>query len=225
MLAGPEVLDATVAAFVAGAGRPLAERLIAALAAGEAAGGDKRGKQAAALRIHGDEDYPRLDLRVDDHAEPVAELRRLYDEEPRALPALRRLPAPAATTRSACSIATRSRRRVEAFLPARASSARAASARSDSLPSTPEVPDDTIAFALLAVAAARACCRSPPPAQTLRVGLAEDPDVLDPTLARTFVGRIVFAALCDKLFDIDEKLQHRAAARDRPTSGRPTARR
>jgi peptide/nickel transport system substrate-binding protein len=43
-------------------------------------------------------------------------------------------------------------------------------------------------------------------AQTLRIGLAEDPDVLDPTLARTFVGRIVFAALCDKLLDIDEKL-------------------
>ena len=43
-------------------------------------------------------------------------------------------------------------------------------------------------------------------AQTLRIGLAEDPDVLDPTLARTFVGRIVFAALCDKLFDIDENL-------------------
>lgn len=43
-------------------------------------------------------------------------------------------------------------------------------------------------------------------AQTLRVGLAEDPDVLDPTLARSFVGRIVFTALCDKLFDIDEKL-------------------
>ena len=43
-------------------------------------------------------------------------------------------------------------------------------------------------------------------AQTLRFGLAEDPDVLDPTLARTFVGRVVFAALCDKLFDIDEKL-------------------
>ncbi|MEO8925445.1 MAG: ABC transporter substrate-binding protein [Caldimonas sp.] len=44
-------------------------------------------------------------------------------------------------------------------------------------------------------------------AQTLRVGLAEDPDVLDPTLARSFVGRVVFAGLCDKLFDIDEKLQ------------------
>ena len=43
-------------------------------------------------------------------------------------------------------------------------------------------------------------------AQNLRGGLAEDPDILDPTLARTFVGRIVFAALCDKLFDIDEKL-------------------
>ncbi len=43
-------------------------------------------------------------------------------------------------------------------------------------------------------------------AQTLRVGLAEDADVLDPTLARSFVGRVVFAALCDKLLDIDEKL-------------------
>jgi peptide/nickel transport system substrate-binding protein len=41
---------------------------------------------------------------------------------------------------------------------------------------------------------------------TLRIGLAEDPDVLDPTLARTYVGRIVFASLCDKLFDIDEKV-------------------
>src|ERR1700738_670699 len=41
---------------------------------------------------------------------------------------------------------------------------------------------------------------------TLRIGLAEDPDVLDPSIARTYVGRIVFASLCDKLFDIDEKL-------------------
>ena len=41
---------------------------------------------------------------------------------------------------------------------------------------------------------------------TLRIGLAEDPDVLDPTLARTYVGRIVFATFCDKLFDIDEHL-------------------
>src|SRR5450631_2131017 len=41
---------------------------------------------------------------------------------------------------------------------------------------------------------------------TLRIGLAEDPDVLDPTMARTYVGRVVFASFCDKLFDIDEKL-------------------
>src|ERR1700756_2089572 len=41
---------------------------------------------------------------------------------------------------------------------------------------------------------------------TLRIGIAEDPDVLDPSIARTYVGRIVFSALCDKLFDIDEKL-------------------
>jgi peptide/nickel transport system substrate-binding protein len=41
---------------------------------------------------------------------------------------------------------------------------------------------------------------------TLRIGLAEDPDILDPTLARTYVGRIVFSAFCDKLFDIDDKL-------------------
>jgi uncharacterized Ntn-hydrolase superfamily protein len=80
MLAGPEVLAATAAAFVAARGRPLGERLLAAMAAGDAAGGDKRGKQAAALRLHGDDDYPRLDLRVDDHAEPIDELRRLYDK-------------------------------------------------------------------------------------------------------------------------------------------------
>src|SRR5262245_43928855 len=54
------------------------------------------------------------------------------------------------------------------------------------------------AFALLSGAAAAQT--------TLRIGLAEDPDVLDPTLARTYVGRIVFSSLCDKLFDIDEKL-------------------
>ena len=78
MLAGPQVIEATADAFVESVGLPLAERLLAALAAGEAAGGDKRGKQAAALRIHADEDYPQLDIRVDDHAEPIAELQRLY---------------------------------------------------------------------------------------------------------------------------------------------------
>jgi len=56
--------------------------------------------------------------------------------------------------------------------------------------------------AVLFIASAGIAC-----AQTvLRIGLAEDPDILDPTLARTYVGRIVFASFCDKLFDIDEKL-------------------
>jgi uncharacterized Ntn-hydrolase superfamily protein len=77
MLAGPRVVEASSEAFEQSAGAPLAERLLAALAAGEAAGGDKRGKQSAALRIQGDEDRPELDLRVDDHAEPVQELLRL----------------------------------------------------------------------------------------------------------------------------------------------------
>jgi uncharacterized Ntn-hydrolase superfamily protein len=79
MLAGPRVIEATAEVFERSSGRPLAERLLAALAAGEAAGGDKRGKQAAALRIHGHEDRLELDLRVDDHTEPVRELQRLYD--------------------------------------------------------------------------------------------------------------------------------------------------
>jgi uncharacterized Ntn-hydrolase superfamily protein len=80
MLAGPQVLRETAAAFERSAGLPFAERLLAALDAGDAAGGDKRGKQAAALRICATEDYPLLDLRVDDHAEPFVELRRLYEK-------------------------------------------------------------------------------------------------------------------------------------------------
>jgi peptide/nickel transport system substrate-binding protein len=67
----------------------------------------------------------------------------------------------------------------------------------------------TIRNAALASVLALALCVAPSAgafAQHLRIGLAEDPDVLDPTLARTYVGRIVFSAICDKLFDIDEKL-------------------
>ena len=78
MLAGGQVIEATADAWRAHADLPFAERLIAALAAGDAAGGDKRGKQGAALKIHTTEDYPALDIRVDDHAEPIAELQRLY---------------------------------------------------------------------------------------------------------------------------------------------------
>ncbi|MGH6914836.1 MAG: DUF1028 domain-containing protein [Geminicoccaceae bacterium] len=78
MLAGPQVVGETFAAYQSGLGLPFVERLLAAMDAGEAAGGDKRGKQSAALLIQGEEPYPRLSLRVDDHPEPLAELRRLY---------------------------------------------------------------------------------------------------------------------------------------------------
>ena len=78
MLAGPQVLEETERAYVAAKAQPFAERLMTAMEAGEAAGGDKRGKQGAAILIHGTEDYPLLSLRVDDHAEPLKELRRLY---------------------------------------------------------------------------------------------------------------------------------------------------
>ncbi|SFI15353.1 DUF1028 domain-containing protein [Methylobacterium brachiatum] len=77
MLAAPGVIDAMAWAFENGAGCDLDERLMRALEAGDDAGGDRRGKQSAALRIVAREDYPCLDLRVDEHAVPVAELRRI----------------------------------------------------------------------------------------------------------------------------------------------------
>lgn len=77
MLAGPAVVAETVAAYQASLQQPFAERLIRALEAGQAAGGDKRGRQSAALLIHAGEDYAELDLRVDDHPDPLVELRRL----------------------------------------------------------------------------------------------------------------------------------------------------
>ena len=77
MLAGPAVLDETAKAYVAEHALPFPQRLITALQAGERAGGDKRGKQSAALLIHEREEWPVLDLRVDDHPDPLAELERL----------------------------------------------------------------------------------------------------------------------------------------------------
>jgi uncharacterized Ntn-hydrolase superfamily protein len=77
MLAGASVLDDTAKAYLAGERLPFAQRLIAAMHAGEAAGGDKRGRQSAALLIYGEEEWSALDLRVDDHADPLAELERL----------------------------------------------------------------------------------------------------------------------------------------------------
>jgi uncharacterized Ntn-hydrolase superfamily protein len=77
MLAGPRVLEDTAKAYAANKSLPFAQRLVAAMQAGEAAGGDKRGKQSAALLIHDTEEWSALDLRVDDHADPLAELARL----------------------------------------------------------------------------------------------------------------------------------------------------
>jgi uncharacterized Ntn-hydrolase superfamily protein len=77
MLAGARVIADTGTAYAQGNALPFARRLIGALAAGEAAGGDKRGKQSAALLIHTTEEFPALSLRVDDHADPLAELARL----------------------------------------------------------------------------------------------------------------------------------------------------
>src|SRR5258708_25873412 len=78
MVAGPRVIEERARVFVSSVSLPFAEQLMTAMEAGEAAGGDKRGKQGAPLLIHTSEDYPFLDLRVDDHVDPLAELRRLH---------------------------------------------------------------------------------------------------------------------------------------------------
>lgn len=77
MLANEAVVADTVAALVTRTELALPERVLAALDAGEAAGGDRRGRQSAALRMISSEDFPDIDLRVDDHFEPLAELARL----------------------------------------------------------------------------------------------------------------------------------------------------
>ena len=73
----PATVGATFAAFEAHNARAMPERMIAALDAGEAAGGDKRGRQSAGLLLATTEDFPDINLRVDDHAAPLVELRRL----------------------------------------------------------------------------------------------------------------------------------------------------
>lgn len=85
ILAGPQVVDAMVRAWTDAAAQPFAHRLLAALTAGDAAGGDRRGRQSAALLVvragagYGGGDDRAVDLRVDDHADPVTELARLLD--------------------------------------------------------------------------------------------------------------------------------------------------
>ena len=79
MLTGPETVEAMAATFEKSAALELDERLLLVLESGQAAGGDKRGKQSAALKVFHEERYPRLDLRVDEHRFPVAELRRVFE--------------------------------------------------------------------------------------------------------------------------------------------------
>ncbi len=77
MLAGPAVIEDMLTAWQKATDQPLIKRLLTAMEAGEAAGGDKRGRQSAAVVVHEGQPYPALDLRVDDHAHPLPELRRL----------------------------------------------------------------------------------------------------------------------------------------------------
>jgi uncharacterized Ntn-hydrolase superfamily protein len=94
MLAGPAVVEDTLKAYIAGSGLDFDERLLVALEAGEKAGGDKRGKQSCAIRIWSGDPTPSFDIRVDDHAEPLTELRRLWRlAHQRAVPFDRALPS------------------------------------------------------------------------------------------------------------------------------------
>lgn len=78
MLVGEATLEAMEASFSHTGDLPLVERLLEALKAGQNAGGDKRGKQSAAVKVYHLEDYPLVDLRVDEHIDPVPELLRVY---------------------------------------------------------------------------------------------------------------------------------------------------
>ncbi|MDH0621895.1 DUF1028 domain-containing protein [Pseudomonas chengduensis] len=78
-LVGPQVLDAVAEAFRHAEKRPLIERLIEALAAGDRCGGDRHGESSAVIYVVDQEAYPLWDIRVDHHLDPVAELRRLHD--------------------------------------------------------------------------------------------------------------------------------------------------
>ena len=93
MLVGEPTIAAMAEAFEQAAALDLTERLLVVLEAGQAAGGDKRGRQSAALRVFHTEEYPYLDLRVDEHRHPVAELRRVYEvARHQLLPFMRGMP-------------------------------------------------------------------------------------------------------------------------------------
>lgn len=95
MLVGAETLEAMRESFESDVSQPLSKRLLLALRAGEKAGGDKRGRQSAAVKVYGSQDFPVLDLRVDEHIDPVGELLRIYGiAEEILIPLIDSLPTP-----------------------------------------------------------------------------------------------------------------------------------
>lgn len=78
MLVGEDTIQEMQKTFESTEGLTLAERLIAVMEAGQAAGGDKRGRQSASLKVYSTEEYPLVDLRVDENPDPVKELRRIF---------------------------------------------------------------------------------------------------------------------------------------------------
>jgi uncharacterized Ntn-hydrolase superfamily protein len=79
MLVSAPTIEEMARAFRASKSLDLAERLMLAMEAGEAAGGDKRGRQSASLKVHHAEEYALVDLRVDEHPYPVGEMRRVFE--------------------------------------------------------------------------------------------------------------------------------------------------
>jgi len=86
VLVGPHVLDAMERAFVASAAEDLEERLLRGIEAGRDAGGQHGGQRSAALLVYDDQAFAHVDLRVDVHAEPIGEFRRLFDVYRPAIP-------------------------------------------------------------------------------------------------------------------------------------------
>jgi uncharacterized Ntn-hydrolase superfamily protein len=93
ILVGEAVVRAMADEFEASAAADLPERLMRVLEAGQEAGGDRRGRQSAGIVVYAEEEYPLCDLRVDDHADPILELRRVYEVyKAEELPFLRVMP-------------------------------------------------------------------------------------------------------------------------------------
>ncbi len=93
-LPGPEVLDAVIETYQAHMKEGLAHRMLLAVEAGDAQGGDRKGEESAALLVYDDQEYPLWDVRVDQNPHPVRELRRLFDLfEKELLPVMRKIPS------------------------------------------------------------------------------------------------------------------------------------